>query len=131
MKKLKLIMLVDDDSTTNFLHEDLISEMDITQEIIVAINGKEALEKLNELCLKKQCPDLILLDINMPVMSGFEFLEKFNEMNPGGGYPAKIVILTSSSYPGDAKKAQELRVTEYISKPLEENSLEMILSKHF
>lgn len=124
-------MLVDDDSTTNFLHEDLISEMDIAQKIIIAINGKDALEKLNELCLSNQCPDLILLDINMPVMTGFEFLEKFNEMYPGRGYPTKIVILTTSLYPGDAQKAEELKVTEYINKPLEENSLEMILSKHF
>lgn len=124
-------MLVDDDSTTNFLHEDLISEMDIAQEIIIAINGKEALEKLNELCLSNQCPDLILLDINMPVMTGFEFLEKYNEMYPGTGYPSKIVMLTTSLYPGDAQKAEELKVTEYINKPLEENSLGMIMTKYF
>lgn len=124
-------MLVDDDSTTNFLHEDLISEMDIAQEIIIAINGKEALEKLNELCLSNQCPDLILLDINMPVMTGFEFLEKYNEMYSGWECPAKIVMLTTSLYPGDAQKAEELKVTEYINKPLEENSLGMIMTKYF
>lgn len=71
MKKLNCVLLVDDDITTNFLNESLIEEMDIAKQIMVAQNGKEALELIERYFNEESsCPQLILLDINMPVMDG-------------------------------------------------------------
>ena len=131
MKQLNSIMLVDDDSTANFLHEEILNDMGIAKEIIISLNGMEALEKIHDLCNSNKCPDLILLDINMPKMNGFEFLEKFYEMDAERKYPAVVVILTSSLDPNDVKKAKELNVKQYLSKPLEEEGINEIFNKYF
>lgn len=131
MKKLHSIMLVDDDPTTNFINELLINEMAITEELLVASNGKEALETLNEHFIQNDyLPDLILLDINMPVMDGFDFLMKFNELNKKNTNCTIVVMLTTSLNPGDIKKAKDLKVKDYISKPLLEERLQEILERH-
>lgn len=125
-------MLVDDDSTANYLHEELLMEMDVSHHIIVAKNGFDALDKLDDLCkMNRKCPDLILLDVNMPGMNGFEFLEKFNQMYGKDGCPATIVMLTSSLDPKDLKKAKEFEVKDYLSKPLGEEGVSAILNQHF
>ena len=77
MDKYKKILLVDDDETSNFLNELLIKGMDIVEEVSIASNGQEALNYLeNE---SGSFPQLIFLDLNMPVMDGFEFLEAFEK----------------------------------------------------
>src|SRR5690606_7781162 len=131
MKQLNSIMLVDDDSTANFLHEEILNEMGIAQEIIKALNGEEALDTLSELCALKKCPDLILLDINMPKINGFEVVEKFHKMHPTKTPPGVIVMVTSSLNPADLRKARELGVDGYLSKPLSEEELNDILDKYF
>lgn len=124
-------MLVDDDSTANFLHGEILNDMGIAQEIITALNGEEAIETLSELCLHKKCPDLILLDINMPKINGFEVVEKFHKMYLDGTPPGVIVMLTSSLNPADVKKAKDLGVNGYLSKPLGEEDVNEILEKYF
>lgn len=71
-------MLVDDDDSTNYLHKIIIEEMRITEQISIARNGQEALDKISDHIKDDQCLDLIFLDINMPVMDGFEFLQEYN-----------------------------------------------------
>lgn len=132
MRILKSIMLVDDDSTTNFLHEMLIQEMNITNELFIASNGKDALEKLHDLCYTDdRCPDLILLDINMPGMDGFEFLQEFNNKDFKKTPPAIVVMVTSSSNPGDIRKAIDLNAQDCLSKPLRKEDIERILHQYF
>lgn len=72
MQKLTSTLLVDDDETTNFVNEMLLKDMGVTEQILTAHNGQEALELILERCENNECPSLILLDINMPVMNGFE-----------------------------------------------------------
>ena len=80
-KPLKLILLVDDDEATNFLHKIMINDAGCAQGIHVAKNGKEAIEYLtNAIEGKYPQPDLIFLDINMPVMNGWEFLDEFEQI---------------------------------------------------
>lgn len=132
MRQLKSIMLVDDDYTANYLHQELLMEMSVSHDIIVASNGFEALDKLHDLCRDNfEFPDVIFLDINMPGMNGFEFLEKFNEMYKERGCSAIVIMLTSSLNPADVKKALELEVKDYLSKPLEEEGVKKILAQHF
>lgn len=131
MTKLRSILLVDDDPIANFLHELLIEEMGITSELTIAKDGKEALEKISNCNSLKSFPDLILLDINMPGMNGFDFLREFTKMNLEEKKLIKIVMLTSSMATQDLEKAKEFNVNGYIPKPLKYDSIKRIISKYF
>lgn len=128
MKKFKRILLVDDDDTSNMLNTMIISNMDITEDVDVASNGEEALSHLVKHCQQavvsdKKCPELILLDINMPVMDGFEFLEAYKEkLDIHNKVP--VVMLSSSSNKKDFEKALSYNVKGYIVKPLSEDKLQ-------
>lgn len=131
MTKLRSILLVDDDPIANYLHEILIGEMEIANEVIIAKNGKEALEKISNCKAPNSYPELILLDINMPEMSGFEFLKEFNKMNLERKKLIKIVMLTSSMASQDLEEAKKLNINGYIPKPLKHESIEQIICKYF
>jgi len=126
MKKLKKVFLVDDDETSNFLNTLLIRAMEITDKVEISKNGKEALSKFIKLN-DKDWPELVLLDINMPVMDGFEFLEEFEKLNAEEQENTKIIMLTSSSSPKDLDKAKKFNIAGYINKPLTEEKLQNII----
>jgi CheY-like chemotaxis protein len=133
MKKLSGVLIVDDDITNNFLSEILIQEMNITDHIFTVYNGKDALtfiksKYLDESnLLKNSCPELILLDINMPVMDGFEFLEEFEKIPNKSNNKIAIVMLTSSDDKRDVEKASQYSVAGYLNKPLTEDKINGIL----
>jgi CheY-like chemotaxis protein len=131
VEKLNCVLLVDDDITTNFLNESLIEEMEIAKQVMVAQNGEEALE-LVERHFKEHghCPQLILLDINMPVMDGFDFLEAYQKLDLKDKDAVHIVMLTTSSNPVDIYKVKEFGVSDFLSKPLTEEGLKGILNKY-
>jgi len=125
-------MLVDDDSITNFLNELLIKEMGITNELYIASDGQEALDNIYTNCIVDgKCPNLILLDVNMPVINGFGFLTRFNELDFENKKDIVIVMLSTSLNPRDKENALKLHVKDYISKPLTKEGLEQILNQHF
>lgn len=131
MKKLDLIILIDDDTITNFLNEMVINEMGITNQLIVTTDGNQALEEIMAQQEKGVLPDLILLDVNMPVLNGFEFLKKYNELDFQNKDMPLIVILTTSLNEGDKDKAKKLNVKDYMSKPLTKENMLGLLMKHF
>ncbi len=123
---LKSILLVDDDEVTNFYVEHLIRKMNLAQEIHVALSGQDALEFLSQLVqgADADMPDLILLDINMPIMNGFEFLEAFEHSALATNYHGKIFMLTSSGLEQDrARAAQFQSLCGYFIKPLNQELL--------
>jgi CheY-like chemotaxis protein len=131
-KRLHKVLLVDDDEVTNFLNEDIIREMDFAEEVKVARNGKEALNYIEQTCnpaTEAKTVDLILLDINMPVMDGFEFLQHFNAMPARQG--SKIIILTTSDNYRDMQRAEKYNIQGYINKPLSKEKINRILSELF
>jgi CheY-like chemotaxis protein len=132
MEKINCILLVDDDQTTNFLHKLLIDELNITHELLIAQNGQEALEVIKEYggCAQK-CPSLILLDINMPIMNGFEFLEAYQQLDLSQKKSITIVMLTTSLYPKDIERAKEFGINGYLNKPLSEEAMKGIMKEHF
>lgn len=132
MQKLDCVLLVDDDEVTNFLHETLIQDLEAAEQVMAVGNGSDALSLLQEQAnAGGNAPNLILLDINMPVMSGFEFLEAFKKLDKNFRQLVMIVILTSSLNPIDIKKVAESDHVEFLNKPLTEDKLEAILEKHF
>lgn len=133
MKKLNCVLLVDDDNINNFINERLIRKANITEDVKIVLNGKEAIDFLSKRSKEDglPSPELILLDINMPVMDGFEFLEAFRKMELKDKSSVIIVMLTTSTNPNDTQRLNNSGVSGYINKPLTEQKLIDIINKHF
>lgn len=129
-KKLDCILLVDDDPDDNFYHQLIINEMDIVHSIEIAKNGIEALAYLKK--EDQNPPDIIFLDLNMPKMNGWEFLEQYKDLDKSQKPKVLIIILTTSANPEHMEKAKEIQdVTGFETKPLTKEMLSDILNKHF
>ncbi len=129
--KLKKVMLVDDDDITNNLNTRLIEKLGISDNVVIATNGQKAIEYLNN-CNETNQPDLIILDINMPVMNGFEFLETFHNTFAHKPKPLILMMLTTSVQNSDFAKAKTFdEVSEYISKPLTPVKIKDIMVNYF
>lgn len=120
MKKLKCILLIDDDEATNYLHKLYIEQANIVENIRIAYNGIEALEYLkNTQNSEYLIPELIFLDINMPGMNGWEFLEEYKKLDVKIKGSAIVIMLTASINPDDeAIGISHPNVVGYITKPL-------------
>ncbi len=129
-KKLNCILLVDDDPDDNYFHQIIIKKMNIVNCIDIARNGIEAIAYLKK--ENQNPPDLIFLDLNMPKMNGWEFLEEYKNLSIAQKSKVLIVILTTSASPEHIQKAKEIQdVTGFNSKPLTEEYLTGILEEHF
>jgi len=128
----KNILLIDDDKIFNFLSEKTISSLGFTNEIHFATNGQHALELL-ELCKtgEIQKPDIIFLDLNMPIMNGYEFFEAFLAMDLPDKHLITLVILTSSADPEDLKRAKDLGIKYYFNKPLTPDEIKRLIVQEF
>ena len=132
MEKVKCTLLVDDDEATNFLNELLIEELHMTNQLLIARNGKEALQVIQQRCIDNGgCPELILLDINMPVMDGFEFLKAFEALEFNNKKSVVVVMLTTSQAPKDVERVKEFAIADFLNKPLTEEALKEVMDKHF
>jgi CheY-like chemotaxis protein len=115
------ILLVDDDEINNFISIKLIKKALLTTEIMACLNGKFAIDQLVEIQRKdpNKLPDFILLDINMPIMNGWEFLDEYKRLNIDPLGKTKIFIISSSVFSNDINKARSYPlVKSFISKPL-------------
>lgn len=115
------ILLVDDDEINNFISIKLIKKALVSSEIKACLNGKFAIDEL--LKMKEEgaqnLPDYILLDINMPLMNGWEFLDEYERQNIDPSGRTKIYIISSSVFSNDINKAKSYPlVKDFISKPL-------------
>jgi CheY-like chemotaxis protein len=129
MEKMDSILLIDDDNISNFINTRLIKRLNIAHQVQVRLNGQEALSYINE--DEKKCPDLIFLDINMPVMNGFEFLQSFTQGKYCNRKPI-IIILTTSSDGNDMDQLQKYpEVSGFLNKPLTEDKIASVLKTHF
>lgn len=133
-KKLKSILLIDDDEPTNFLNKMILEEMGCADSIAVAQSGREAISYLTSSKNNEPfpMPDLIFLDINMPAMDGWEFLELFRIMADRREKKSVMVMLTTSLNPEDEiRSAGIAEVTSYKNKPLSKKMIEEIMQNHF
>ena len=132
MRKIPTILLVDDDDTTNFLHQRLLDRLDVSEQVLVAGNGQQALEMLAQFTgqFSPLNPLLILLDLNMPVMDGFEFLEAFQALPSAQQQGAVIVVLTSSLNAQDLARTTNLPVAGFLCKPLNQEKIDTLLQLH-
>lgn len=115
------ILLVDDDEINNFISIKLIKKALDNTEITACLNGKFAIDQLLEISRRdpSKLPDYILLDINMPIMNGWEFLDEYERMEIDPEGKSKIFIISSSVFSNDISKAKSYPlVKDFISKPL-------------
>jgi response regulator of citrate/malate metabolism len=132
MEKIACTLLIDDDEATNFINEMLLTDLDVTDQLLIARNGEEALGLIQYHCLSYgRCPDLILLDINMPVRDGFGFLKAFSDMQCINKESVVVVVLSTSANPSDTKITQMPNVVGYLNKPLKMEDVNQILNRHF
>lgn len=131
--KLNCILLIDDDEITNFLNRQTLSDAGITQHIEIAETATEALDLLEYPSIENcKHPDLIFLDLNMPGLSGWDFIDEYKKINSLNGINSVIIILTTSTNPDEEKKARSIQeVAEFRSKPLTYEMINEILQQHF
>ncbi|MFK8008378.1 MAG: response regulator [Saprospiraceae bacterium] len=134
MDKINCILLIDDDEAINFLHNDIIEEMDMAEHVYTALNGQEGLDfltgkgKFSPINGKKYPrPNIIFLDINMPLVNGYEFLEKYKLLPDELTADIVVMFVTTSNNESDKDVvSREKVVQQFISKPLSIDILENI-----
>ena len=130
---LETILCVDDDSITLMLCKKVIMKANFSKNIDTAVNGEDALKYFDNLIIESDAnnnnyPQLIFLDLNMPVMNGWEFLDIFSKNQYLKHFSGtKVIVLSSTIDPDDVKKSKQYSmVIEFLSKPITTEILELL-----
>lgn len=125
MKTVDTICVIDDNDVYQFVMKNSISKLNPNIKILAYLNGEEGIESLKEMIENKQpLPDVILLDINMPVMDGWEFMNEFIKIKPKLPRVMPIYLTTSSLDASDIDKAKSYEdITGFLSKPIDRHTL--------
>ncbi len=127
MAKFTDVLLVEDDPITIMVCDRIIKMTSFAEKVKSCQNGKVAIDYLAALSDSEQVPDIIFLDINMPVMNGWDFLEEFDKIKPRFKSLPRIYLLSSTVDPEDYKKAKDfILVQDFLSKPLSKEVLQNI-----
>lgn len=131
MTTLKNLTIVDDDDIFVFLTTKIIEQTNLVDLIKVFGNGLDAINFLKENKNNVDAlPDIILLDLSMPIMNGWQFLEEYNKLNPTIGKKITIYICSSSISPDDITRAKTIsEVSDYIIKPITKDKLIDLIKK--
>lgn len=129
-KSFNSTMLIDDDTVNNFVTKRLLEKFIITNGIFMVPNGEEALKFIvNYDPDFNTCPELIFLDIEMPVMDGYSFLESFEELSFLNKEKVNIVMLTNTSDPVAMERCRSMGAKFFITKPLTEDKVVDLLEQ--
>ncbi|MGV3586514.1 MAG: response regulator [Adhaeribacter sp.] len=138
MRPLDLIVLIDDDETTNHVNLRTLKRTNIAKDIKIFMNGEQALHYLQAIAAQtssgasEKYPDLIFLDIKMPIMDGFEFLEAYQELHAQYQIPTKIMMLTSSASFYDLNRLEKYAVVKrHFPKPLTDHDVKEMVQDFF
>ncbi|MBQ4801541.1 response regulator [Aquimarina sp. MMG015] len=130
--KIELACIIDDDSVYVNLVKRIIEAKQLCKNLLVFENGKEALSYFEAILTnvsEENIPEIIFLDLNMPVMDGWEFLEQFISIKNNFGKVITLYIVSSSINPLDITKAKNIKgVKDYLIKPVTIEDLESIFS---
>jgi CheY-like chemotaxis protein len=134
-QKLNSILLIDDDEPTNFFYRIILEESACTNHIQIEQSGSSALDYIfapGERQPSQPLPDLIILDINMPGMDGWDFIDKYRELQKDKNFKPVIIMLSTSLNPDDEIKANEIiEISRYMHKPLTKAMLCEIFRTYF
>lgn len=120
----KTCLLIDDNYIDNFVTRRILESSNFADEVIVSQSGIDA---INFLRAGEIVPDVIFLDIRMPMMGGFEFLQEYDKLEIEGKKNIKIFMLSSSLDPVDLRKSTNNKyITQFVHKPLTQKTLDDI-----
>jgi CheY-like chemotaxis protein len=127
-KKYRTVLLIDDNEIDNLINQKMIEAAAIAENIYTHTGAKSAIEFLKNMekidVADKVVPDIIFLDIDMPLMDGFQFLDEFEKLAPATKKKTRIVMLTSSINPQDFSRSRKYaNVKLYLNKPLSHDSI--------
>lgn len=123
------VCIVDDDDIYQFTMTMALESLKGVDRIMVFNDGAEALDfMLDNLNKENELPDIIFLDIDMPIMDGFQFMEEYVKIKPKVGKRIVIYMVSSSVDPADIERAKKISaISDYIVKPIKEEQLKTIL----
>jgi CheY-like chemotaxis protein len=120
-------LLIDNNYIDNFIHIRLLQRSNFAKNIIASQDAREVIKFLQDGTIK---PDIIFLDIQMPLMDGFEFLKEYDKININKEL-VKIILLTSSIDPTDIKRAEKNKyITKLVTKPLTDKVIKNLIYDH-
>ena len=129
------VLLIDDDDDDNYIHKRILERSRFVKDVLISEDGSIALNLLREKLRKGEAlPEIIFLDINMPVMTGWEFLEQIDKHHKDDIILqcAIVAMLTTSSNPDDKTRAMKYSfVKDYFNKPLTQEIFENVFEKNF
>jgi CheY-like chemotaxis protein len=129
MKKISTVCIIEDDPMQVFIITKMIEMTDMVENTIIFNDGQEAYSKLRDIILAdEKLPEIILLDLNMPIWDGWQFLDEFNKMPLSNS--VIVYILTSSNDPDDLKRAETYHLSKnYLIKPIPIDQLTNVFEK--
>ncbi len=129
MGKPFLICIIDDDDIYKYTISRNLKPLKLTRKMLVFSDGEEAINfMMDNLGNSKDLPDIIFLDINMPIMDGFQFMEEYTKLKPRVGKKIIIYMISSSVNPADIERAKKIsEISDYLIKPIAAGKLANLL----
>ncbi|GAA4493481.1 hypothetical protein GCM10023172_02090 [Hymenobacter ginsengisoli] len=134
MDTLNHIVLIEDNETTSFLNNRLLSRLGVARQVSSFSKAEEALDFLwgrEQASPAEDVPDLVFVDLKMPGMSGFDFLERYSQLPAAIQERTVVAVLTTSMHGADTARVAQYPNVEYLTKPLTEEKMQRLLAKRF
>ncbi|MVN78577.1 response regulator [Hymenobacter sp. HMF4947] len=129
------IVLVDDNETTSFLNNRLLSRLAVARQVSNFSKADEAFESVwkdgQPATSATDAPDLVFVDLKMPGVSGFDFIERYSKLPPAVQERTVVAVLTTSMHSADTARVAQYPNVEYLTKPLTEEKMQRLLAKRF